>query len=337
MQCMSASQLIVIGASAGGVSALLRIARDLPAPFPAPVCIVQHVGRNPSLLPELLQYAGPNRAVHASHGDKLRPGTLYVAPPDRHVLVDGDTLSLTHGARENYARPAIDPLFRSAAATWTSRVIAVVLTGQMDDGAAGLRAVQDCGGTTVVQDPADAEEPEMPRSALAAVDADHCVPLSGIAPLLEQLARAAAPAASPPVPEAVLHEVAIHRGDMALERLNAMADPSPLACPECGGGLSEVRAAKPLRFRCHTGHGFTARALQRLHEEGAEQALWATLRTLRERELLLQRVSVFARATGDEPQAQAALASATQVRAQIRSLVGMVQGNGDEGDEGGPA
>lgn len=189
MTRMSAAwpRLVVIGASTGGVSALLELARGLPRFFPAPVCIVQHVGSHPSLLPELLRLRGPNHAMHAEHGQRMNTGTLHVAPPDHHMLVEGDRLLLVRGPKENHARPAIDPLFRSAALQHGARVIGVVLTGQMDDGTAGLKAISQCGGTAIVQDPEDAVEPQMPRSALAQVAVDHCVPLAQMAELLVRL------------------------------------------------------------------------------------------------------------------------------------------------------
>src|SRR5205085_3197560 len=165
----SFDHVVVIGASAGGVHALLQIAENLPASFPAPVCIVQHVGSNPSLLPDLLRYRGPNQAMHAEDGQQLTPGTLHVAPPDHHMLIEGDRLYLTQGPKENHARPAIDPLFRSAAVTYGPDVIGVILTGQMDDGSAGLKAVKECGGLAIVQDPKTAAEPEMPRNAMRSV------------------------------------------------------------------------------------------------------------------------------------------------------------------------
>lgn len=183
----SFQHLVVIGASAGGVHALLALADALPDSFPAPVCIVQHVGSNPSILPELLRYRGANMALHPEDGQPLTAGMLFVAPPDRHMLVEGGVLRLTHGPRENHARPAIDPLFRSAALNYRGQAIGIVLTGQMDDGTAGLKAIRDCGGTTIVQDPATALEPEMPRSALENVAVDYCVPLQDIVPLLEGL------------------------------------------------------------------------------------------------------------------------------------------------------
>ena len=316
--------VVVIGASAGGVNALLEISRQMPRFFSAPVCIVQHVGNNPSLLPELLRYRGPNHAMHVEDGQRLTSGTLHVAPPDHHMLLEGDTLRLTHGPKENHARPAIDPLFRSAAASWGPRVIGVILTGQMDDGAAGLKAVHDCGGISIVQDPASAVEPEMPRNALAALPADHCVPLAEIAPLLHRLVGTRAPPPRAAVPQHVVREVAINQGDVTMENLAAIATSSALTCPDCGGSLWEMKDARPLRYRCHTGHAFSSASLGRSQQEGAELALRNGVRALRERELLLRRVAAIAQATGDAAQAAAGLAHADRLRAQIRELVDMV-------------
>jgi two-component system chemotaxis response regulator CheB len=323
------SHLVVIGASAGGVNALLEISRQLPRFFAAPVCIVQHVGNNPSLMPELLRYRGPNHAIHAEDGQRLATGTLHVAPPDRHMLLEGELLRLTSGPKENHARPAIDPLFRSAALSWGPRVIGVILTGQMDDGAAGLKAVQDCGGVTIVQDPATAVEPEMPRNALAAVAADHCVPLAEIAPLLQRLVGTRTPPPAPAVPQHVVREVAINRGEATVENLAAIATPSTLTCPDCGGSLWELNEARPLRYRCHTGHAYSVVSLGRAQQEGAELALRSGVRALRERELLLRRVAAIAESTGDAQQAAAGRAQADRLHAQIRGLIDMVDARAD--------
>jgi two-component system, chemotaxis family, protein-glutamate methylesterase/glutaminase len=241
---LSSSRVVVIGASAGGVHALLEIAGRLPPRFPAPICIVLHIGSNPSLLPELLRYRGANPAVHVEDGQRLSPGTLHVAPPDCHMLLEGDTLRLNRGAKENHARPAIDPLFRSAALSCGARAIGVILSGQMDDGTAGLQAIKECGGIAVVQDPATASDAEMPRSALANVDVDHCVGLEQIAPLLTRLV-APATLAEPgrPAPERVRREVAINEGQSTMENLAAIAAPSTLTCPDCGGSLWELNVA----------------------------------------------------------------------------------------------
>jgi two-component system chemotaxis response regulator CheB len=180
--------MIAIGASMGGVEALQKIAAGLPPDIPAAVCVVQHIGRNASVMPELLRRSGPLPAVHAAHGTAIRPGHIYVAPPDHHLLVERGTTRLTRGPRENWARPAIDPLFRSAAATYAHCVIAVVLTGLLNDGTAGLRAVRAAGGVAVVQDPADAPAPDMPWSALRHAGADFRVRLADIPDLLTRLA-----------------------------------------------------------------------------------------------------------------------------------------------------
>jgi two-component system chemotaxis response regulator CheB len=325
--------LVVIGASAGGVSALLEIAAGLPPFFAAPICLVQHVGRNPSLMPELLRYHGPNHAMHAEDGQRLTCGTWHVAPPDHHMLVVGDTLVVTHGPKENHARPAIDPLFRTAALSWGPRVIGVILTGQMDDGAAGLKAVQDCGGITIVQDPQTALEPEMPRSALAAVQPDYCVPLSEIAPLLRRLVGEPVTGAKPAVPEQVTREVAINRGEASMENLAAIASPSTLTCPDCGGSLWEMNHTRPLRYRCHTGHAYSVIILGRAQQDAGELALRSGVRALREREILLRRVAAVAQATGDLLQAETGIAQADQLRARMEKLRELVNAGEPEASD----
>ena len=176
-----ARDLVVIGASAGGVSVLLDLAAALPADFPACVLVALHVGAHRSLLPELMGARGPLRAVHPHDGQALQRGTIFVAPPDHHMLVEDGRIRLNRGPRENHARPAIDPLFRTAALSHGQRVIGVVLSGRLDDGTAGLQAIKRCGGLAVVQDPRDAEYSDMPRRACDHVDVDICVPATRLA------------------------------------------------------------------------------------------------------------------------------------------------------------
>ena len=313
--------VVLIGASAGGVNALLEIAQALPRFFPAPICIVQHIGANPSVLPDLLRYRGPNHAMHAEDGQRLTPGTLYVAPPDRHMLLEGDRLRLTRGPKENHSRPAIDPLFRSAAVSLGPAAIGVVLSGQMDDGTAGLRAIKDCGGVAVVQDPQTAAEPEMPRSALRNVDVDHSVPVQEIPALLLRLVEERRSTQRGPVPEAVVREVAINRGESTMEDLQAIGASSSLTCPDCGGSLWEIREKKPLRYRCHTGHAYTSISLARAQLDASEHAIWGSVRVLREREMLLRRMATVSEALGDTAQAAAAIGQADRVRDQSDALI----------------
>lgn len=177
------------------------------------------------------------------------------------ALVEGRSLRLTRGPKENHTRPAIDPLFRSAALAWGARTIGVVLSGMLDDGTAGLVAIKECGGTAVVQDPASAEEPDMPANALSWVDADFVVAQDAIGALLGRLAQLP-PRPDVPAPERLQREVAINRGEDLLENLAGIAGPSSLTCPDCGGSLWQVNGSEQLRYRCHTGHAFGAVTLK---------------------------------------------------------------------------
>jgi two-component system, chemotaxis family, protein-glutamate methylesterase/glutaminase len=322
--CMPAPNVIVIGASTGGVSALFELAAGLPADINAVIGIVLHVGGNSSLMPELLSARCALPAVHAADGDRLERGKIFVAPPDHHMMFTSEAVRLTRGPRENHARPAIDPLFRSVAIAWGPRAIGVVLTGALDDGTAGLAAIKDCGGVGIVQDPLTAVEPSMPASALANVAVDACLAVADIpAALMARVGKVPAAAPSAPPPRLLL-ENRIFEGkqtmQQTLEDLAAVAKLSTLTCPECGGGLWELKDAKPLRYRCHTGHGFSARSLEKAQAELSEHAIWSSVRALREREMLLRRLAGVAEATGDTNQAEAGRLQADRVREQAEQL-----------------
>jgi two-component system chemotaxis response regulator CheB len=295
----------VIGASAGGVQALQTLVSGLPAGFPAALLIVLHIGSHRSIMPALLSSSGPLEAAHATDGEPLVPGRIRVAPPDHHLLVEGQRLRLSRGPKEHHTRPAIDPLFRSAAMTMGPAVVGVVLTGRLDDGTAGLQAIKAHGGIAVVQEPGDAAEPSMPTSALKYVQVDHCVPLASMADVLMTLVGMEV------VPPAVVpHELAAHEHALSLsqgspmEHLQAIGFPSTFVCPDCKGGLWEIRNTQPQRYRCHTGHAFTLRTLQHAQGEATDEALWSALRALQEKELLLRAIQALQRADGDERAAE---------------------------------
>lgn len=219
--------IIVVGASAGGVEALEALAAELPADLPAAVCVVLHIGRRRSVAPRILAKAGPLPAAHAVDGEALRPGRIYVAPPDHHLLVEPGLLRLSRGPRENSTRPAIDPLFRSAAQAYGPRVFGVILSGTMNDGTAGFSVIKRLGGTTLVQAPEDAVFPGMPQSALSNTAVDHCAPASALGALLARLVGAADETPNPS--ESFDDEEATIEGHYSL---NA---PLSLTCPECAG------------------------------------------------------------------------------------------------------
>jgi two-component system chemotaxis response regulator CheB len=312
--------LVVIGASAGGVGALRAIVSQLPPRFPAAVLVVLHTGPYPSRLAQVLDAVGPNPARMAADGDRAKPGLILTAPADHHLLIRDGAVQLTRGAREHHTRPAIDPLFRSAALWGGPRVIGVLLSGRNDDGTAGLQAIKWCGGLAVVQDPDDAEEPVMPRSAVDHVRVDHCVPLARIAPLLVELAATRAPS-DPEPPDALVREHRVSLGsDDPVGDLDSVGRTTPLTCPDCGGALFELDGVKPQRWRCHTGHAFTLRSLEQAQLEATDFALWAAMRSLNERIQLLRRIAEVDRQAQDDEHADRSEAEADRLAAHVQAL-----------------
>lgn len=327
---MAPRRIVVIGASAGGVRALQLLTSQLPPEFPAPILAVQHVGTHPSILPSLLQRSGPLPASHAVDGERIQAGRILVAPPDHHMIVDGDFIRLSRGPKENHARPAIDPLFRSAAMSWGPAAIAVLLTGLLDDGTAGMQAIKRCGGTAVVQDPNDAEMPSMPLSALRHVDVDHQVALASMASVLLRLVERDVGRSAERVAAGnhsrLLHEneLALGKGDF-MEHLKAIGKPSTFVCPDCDGALWELGGEEPRRFRCHTGHAFTLRSLHHAQSETADEALWSALRALQEKEMLLRAMADGHRGTREQAEAERLDAEASEIEGHAATLRRLIE------------
>src|SRR5215204_2996760 len=263
---MATRNIIVIGASAGGVQALLKLVSDLPANLPAAVFIVLHIPANaPSMLPQILGRAGELPVAHAIDGEKIEPRRVYVAPPDMHLLLEEQQVKLVHGPKENLHRPAIDALFRSAARVAGPRVIGVVLTGARDDGKVGMRAIKQRGGIAIVQDPAEAPFPSMPMKVMQEIKVDYSLPLREIAPLLNELARQTVEEEGRyPVRDDIEIEARIAEQRMESDELIASVEKlgkvSRLTCPDCHGALWEIHDQELLRYRCHVGHAFSAEA-----------------------------------------------------------------------------
>jgi two-component system chemotaxis response regulator CheB len=243
--------IVAIGASAGGVEALIQICEQPPADLPAAVFVVLHTPPYAvSRLPRILARSGPLPAAHAVDGEPIEAGRVYVAPPDRHLLLRPGRVELSRGPRENHARPAVDPLFRSAARAYGPRVVGVVLSGALYDGSAGLMAIKARGGAAVVQDPVEAVVAGMPRSALRYVAADHVLPAAAIAPMLDRLARepvaeggaAAMADEQEPIREVIRHDIADQARD---ERPGEV---TIYTCPDCGGAMWQAEANPPVRF-----------------------------------------------------------------------------------------
>jgi len=330
-------RIIVVGASAGGVEALSRLVSALPGNFPAALFVVLHISpAGPSLLPEILTRVGRNPALHAQDGERIVPGQIYIAPPDHHLLIKPGRMAVTRGPRENSARPAIDPLFRTAARSYGPWVVGVILSGGLDDGTMGLMDVKRFGGITLVQDPNEAMFPSMPSSAIENVLVDRVLMLDEMAPLLTRLSHEPVPAEEgaafmgrnnganqPDIAEV---------GNEELKTRNLTGPPSRFTCPECGGALWELENGKLLRYRCHVGHGYTADSLMAAQTERLEDALWSALRTLEETAGMRHRMAERARQGGwdlmarnydeqaEHAEAQAGLVRSVLVAKQLQQI-----------------
>lgn len=287
------SHLIVVGTSAGGMPALVQLVAQLPATLTAAVLVVQHFAPDSDgqqLVDRLARHTGLE-CLLPTNGEPLRAGTLYLAPPDRHLLAkDGTTahVLVTKGPRENHYRPAADSLFRSAAVAYGPRTVGIILTGMLFDGTAGLEFIKRCGGVAIVQDPHEAEYPSMPETALRNVDVDYVVPLALMGPLLDEITRGTVPEQKIDIPEDIKQEAAIaERVVGTTDAVAALGHLAPLTCPDCGGTLWEMKAGTLLRFRCHTGHAFTGDALIHNTQQKLEESLWVALRMMEERKNLL--------------------------------------------------
>jgi two-component system chemotaxis response regulator CheB len=290
--------IVVIGGSAGSHSAIRQIIADLPAGLQASIFIATHMPTNSAgYLSEVLELASHLRISRAIDGQPIEPGCVYVAVPDHHLLVIDGTVRLGNGPRENMTRPAIDPLFRSAALSYGPRVIGVILSGMLNDGASGIRAVKACGGTAIVQHPLDAIADQMPLAALEAVEPNRIVTAQDLGPLIAEMVGEEA-GQEKECPPALPLEVDIAAGArLGAERLKAIADPTALTCPDCDGVLSEVRGETPLRFRCQIGHATTAEVLESRAQK-VDAALRVALRVMEERVTLVTRMAEDARRTG---------------------------------------
>jgi two-component system chemotaxis response regulator CheB len=259
-------RIFVIGASLSGIDALCELVSKLPTGFPAPIFIAQHVAsHSPGMLPQLLSKAGKLPAIHPQNAMLFEPGTIYVAPPDRHLLVQEGYVRLSHGPRENLARPAVDPLFRSAAAIYGPAVVGVVLTGQLNDGTSGLLAIQDRGGFTIVQEPGEATARSMPLSAIRHMKVDKVCTLDEMARVFVELANDAPPAETEGSLQKLMEiENRIAEGIFKVEDwrvLEEMSTPSGLNCPDCRSALYELNDQRVLRYRCRSAHAYSAQSL----------------------------------------------------------------------------
>jgi two-component system chemotaxis response regulator CheB len=294
--------VVVIGASAGGIEACKNVLRDLSPDLPAAVFIVIHTGSDsPGHLPEVLSRSAALAVHEAIDREPIRPGRVYLAKPDHHLVIDHETVRVIRGPRENRHRPAVDPLFRSAALFYSGRVIGAVLTGALDDGTAGLRAIKDRGGIAIVQDPEEAMFPGMPSSAIGNVEVDFVLPLTEIGAQINR---------------SVQDSTLTYKGstDLMMELETKMAEmdpnamqqderpgkPSAFSCPDCSGVLWEIQDGNFVRFRCRVGHAFAPESMLEAQSHVLEEALWSAMKTLEESARLSRRLADQERSRGND-------------------------------------
>ncbi len=304
---MPGHDIIVLGASAGGVEALREVIKGLPADLPAAVFVVLHLPSDAtSVLPHILKRAGKLPAHHPNDREAIEPGRIYVAKPDCHLLIKRGYVLLVRGPKENGARPAVDPLFRTAARYYNNRVIGVVLSGALDDGTAGLIAIKSRGGIAIVQEPDDALYSGMPRSALENAEVDYCLPASDIASVLTRLVNEPVEREEGgTMSDDMEKEIDVAEFDLeAMKSSDRPGVPSRYTCPECHGVLFEIDEESMLRFRCRVGHAYSAETLLSEQAVALEAALWAALRSLEENVALARRLARRMRERGNERSAK---------------------------------
>jgi two-component system, chemotaxis family, protein-glutamate methylesterase/glutaminase len=318
-----APSVVVVGASAGGVEALTTLASGLPEDLGAAVCIVLHLHAGAeSRLADIIARAGPLPAVQAHGGERLVGGRIYVAPPDRHLIVRGGHVLVVRGPHENGLRPSIDVLFRSAALAYGRSAVAVILSGTRDDGVAGASAVGARGGCVFVQDPDDSLFGALPAYTVGRDHPDRVLPLAELAPAIASAVHH--------LTEGVDVRENGH-GDMSRESAYATLDqdalgheapgePSPYSCPACGGVLREVEGDELIRFRCRVGHAYTADGVLDGQESSVETALWIALRALQERAQLSDRLAERVGKAGAERSRRQFEAIAEEARGQAETI-----------------
>lgn len=326
------SKIVVIGTSAGGLKALKELISQLHKDFPLPILVVRHISADATgnVLLDELNKLNTVKCVQAKSGNSLMKGHLYLAPSDHHLMIGGDLkILVTKGAHENRYRPAIDPLFRSAAVGFGTGVIGILLTGYLDDGTAGMKAIKKCGGTCIVQDPEDAEYPAMPKNALNNVKVDYCLQLSEMGALLYRIIPQKL-RKSIPVPQDVFIEAEIAERVLSdLASVNKLGDQVPFNCPGCGGVLWKVDKDSNSRYRCHTGHAYTAASLLAEQTEKIEETMWSALRMFEEHKNLLTEMAQGKKGIASQSAQERAITTQVHID-RIRAILKTANESGED-------
>ena len=315
--------VVAIGASSGGVEGLITLLSGLPDDLPAAVFVVLHVRPDvPSQLPAILNRVGTLPAAHAVDGEPIRRGRVYIAPPGMQTYLHRGRIGVRRGPPENTHRPAIDPLFRTAAHHYGPRVIGIILSGALDDGAAGLAAIKKAGGLAIVQDPEDAAIRDMPENAIQRAGADHIVPILTLPRLLlDLISQDTRTDLTVEIPLETVEEAGPKEPYLRSEEAGTLSN---VTCPECQGNLWEVRDASGIRFRCRVGHAYSEAAMNAAQAQSVERALWSALKALEERVALTRRLAAEARTRGHDAVAELFEERSRIVDNDVRAIHGLI-------------
>ena len=313
--------IIVIGASAGGLSAVTEVCSQLHPDIDAAILVVMHLSGKGigEFLAHKIQTNTTLTCQMPRQQMPLLKGHIYIAPPNEHLLLKKGQIELGHGPKENRWRPSIDVLFRSAAVNYTSRVVGVILTGMLSDGTSGMEAIKKCGGTTIVQDPNQAEYPDMPLSVLGQMEVDYCIPLEQFGKTIKTIMQKK-PESRAPDPELVVENAASERMATGPDNMEAIGDRSLFACPDCGGNLWKIPNGKMFKYRCHIGHSYTERDLLMKQGEAVESSLWVAVRLMEERQYLLTKLADDSRKKGFVRSATENVRKAEELKRYIHDL-----------------
>jgi two-component system, chemotaxis family, protein-glutamate methylesterase/glutaminase len=327
--------IVVIGASAGGLGPLREIVKALPGDLKAAIFVVMHLSPlAPSFLSSILGAGAEMEVLAAVDGQRIQPSTIYVARPDRHLLIEPGYIRLTRGPKENRHRPAIDPLFRTAARVYGPRVMGIVLTGLMGDGTTGLQVIKAEGGVAIVQDPKDAQFPSMPESAMRSVRLDFVLPASEIAGKIRELAKESWKDIEPARAKEVSRDPPSPEGEKMRENQDErlVGEPSMFTCPDCNGTLWKHEDEGVMRFRCRVGHAYSSDGMRAGYSESVEGALWSAVRALEESAALEETLADRARERGDKLSAASfrEIAKSRNEQAEVIRTMLLSKNNPDE-------
>ena len=285
--------IVVIGSSAGGLNAISELVSQLPQELNAAILIVLHLSKAAlgDILINRIQKSTSLPCKIAEDKEKIKAGHIYVGPPDAHLLLKKDSIIIGHGPAENRFRPSIDVLFRSAAASHSEKVIGVILTGFLNDGTAGMMAIKQSGGYCIVQDPNEAEYPDMPLAVLENMEVDDCVSLKNMGKAIAEIINNAE-VKGIVAPDKIIAESKLsERSATTIEGISRLGEKTIYACPDCGGGLWRIEDGKIKHYRCHIGHSYSEDDLLVKQSETTENTLWVAVRMMEERKLFLRKIA----------------------------------------------